>query len=366
MPRYDFVSPGAMATNAIEAFLLRRDEEKRRDAYLALEQQRREAEIAERQQREAREREAMEMDAALANADIEQRRQAEATKSARLQDAAGMRQMIGVMAGGDQPLTPERARQISLLGYAEGVPVPGIVDQALRTQSDDYTLTPGSARFRGSEQIASVPATTPQLRDERLVQVAGPNGTAIWVRESEAIGKPAAQAARSVTGSERQTLAYYNRAKDASETITKPTADGTSLEDRVAKSGLGTQIGLQYAPNLLQTKDQQAYRQAQRAFTEARLRKESGAAIPTAEYENDSKTYFAQPGDTPDVIAQKRQARQVVLDGLKFGAGKAYGEFYGETTSPAAPRVGDVKTFPNGRKGRWDGTGWEAVSDAAR
>lgn len=25
-----------------------------------------------------------------------------------------------------------------------------------------------------------------------------------------------------------------------------------------------------------------------------------------------------------------------------------------------APKVGDVKTFPNGKKGKWDGTGWEA------
>lgn len=26
-----------------------------------------------------------------------------------------------------------------------------------------------------------------------------------------------------------------------------------------------------------------------------------------------------------------------------------------------SPKVGDVKTFPNGRRGRWDGSGWEAV-----
>lgn len=132
---------------------------------------------------------------------------------------------------------------------------------------------------------------------------------------------------KAVTGAERQTLAFYNRAKEASEAL----AQG-GLEERVSKqNGMGALWG-QYAPNIAQTKDQQLYRQAQRAFTEARLRKESGAAISTQEYENDGRIYFAQPGDSPETIAQKQKARQAVLDGLKFSAGKAYSEFYGEDT----------------------------------
>lgn len=174
----------------------------------------------------------------------------------------------------------------------------------------------------------------PAPRDERLVQVEGPDGRATWVREGQAVGKPAAQAARAVTGAERGVLAYYNRAKDAEATISAPDPSGRTLEDRVAKGGIGTQLGLQYAPNMLQTGDQQAYRQAQRAFTEARLRKESGAAIPTSEYENDAKTYFAQPGDKPEIIEQKRRKRQTVLEGLKFSSGRAYDEFYGEQNKP--------------------------------
>lgn len=191
-------------------------------------------------------------------------------------------------------------------------------------------------------------------RDERLVQVEGPDGRPTWTRESDAVGKPAAQAARAVTGAERGVLAYYNRAKDASETITNAGPDGKSLEDRVAGAGLGTQLGLQYAPNMMQTSDQQAYRQAQRAFTEARLRKESGAAIPTAEYENDAKTYFAQPGDAPQTIAQKRQKRQTVLEGLKFSSGRAYDEFYGQPNKSgaegdAAKRAADlIKKYGGG------------------
>lgn len=131
-------------------------------------------------------------------------------------------------------------------------------------------------------------------------------------------------------GAERTALAYFNRAKQASDDI------GT-MEEGIAKMGLAGQARLQMAPNFLQSPENQQYRQAQRAFTEARLRKESGAAIPTAEYENDSKTYFAQPGDGPDVIAQKREARQRVLEGLQFASGKAYEEFYGSPNQPRQP-----------------------------
>lgn len=177
--------------------------------------------------------------------------------------------------------------------------------------------------------------------DERIVQVMGPNGAPIWVRESEAVGKPAAQAARAVTGQERNVLAFYNRAKEASDTITTPGPNG-SLEEQIAKQSTAGQYRGQYAPNILQSKEQQSYRQAQRAFTEARLRKESGAAIPVAEYENDAKTYFAQPGDSLQVIEQKRKARQSVLDGLAFSSGKAYEEFYGEAyPRPATTTTGE-------------------------
>jgi hypothetical protein len=200
------------------------------------------------------------------------------------------------------------------------------------------TPGPGGApvqRMATEEELAAgVPAyREPKApRDDRIVQVAGPNGQPIWVREGDAVGKPAAQAPRAVTGAERQSLAYFNRAKEASDDI-------APLEEKIAGKNLAGQARLQYAPNVMQSEENQSYRQAQRAFTEARLRKESGAAIPEGEYENDAKTYFAQPGDSKAVLEQKRKARAEVLRGLGFAAGKAYDEFYGaplETPRTAA------------------------------
>lgn len=145
------------------------------------------------------------------------------------------------------------------------------------------------------------------------------------------------------TPAERQSLAFFNRAQDAVNTLTNapPDKPGASLEMKIAKQSTAGQLQGQYAPNMLQTSEQQAYRQAQRAFTEARLRKESGAAIPPAEFENDARTYFAQPGDSPQMIAQKQKSRATLLAGMKFAAGKAYGEFYGtgEETAPSTDAV---------------------------
>ena len=92
-----------------------------------------------------------------------------------------------------------------------------------------------------------------------------------------------------VTGAERQSLAYYNRAREAVDGIEE-------LENRIAKRSYASQEFNTRAPNVLKSEDQQVYDQRQRAFTEARLRKESGAAIPESEFANDRRTYWALPG----------------------------------------------------------------------
>ena len=75
--------------------------------------------------------------------------------------------------------------------------------------------------------------------------------------------------------------------------------------------------------------NQQRAEQAQRNFVNAILRQESGAAIGASEFENARKQYFPQPGDTPEVIAQKAANRKTAIAGLARSAGSNY-------TPPAA------------------------------
>jgi hypothetical protein len=240
-----------------------------------------------------------------------------------------------------------------------------------KDREQDTILVPGSTeRVEKSSALGQwiLAGKSPRLfreppSPESLVQIMGPNGAPIWVRESDAVGNPSARPARAVTGVERQALSYYNRAKDAAVSVEK-------LEPSVSGAGVVSQGQLQYAPNVLQTPNQRRYRQAQRAFTEARLRKESGAAIPVHEYENDSKTYFARPGDDPATIEQKRLKRQTVLDGLAFASGRAYEEYYGEPMTKRSLPSGDPVRVrvrgPKGESGTMPSTsalppGWQVV-----
>ena len=66
---------------------------------------------------------------------------------------------------------------------------------------------------------------------------------------------------------------------------------------------------------------QQQTEQARRDFVNAVLRKESGAVISPNEFDNASKQYFPQPGDTKVVIEQKRKNREMAIRALGIQAG---------------------------------------------
>jgi len=121
------------------------------------------------------------------------------------------------------------------------------------------------------------------------------------------------------TAAENQTMGFYRRMKDAEDTL------GT-LEKHMLDMGLFGQAWYNKMPNWAQSSNNKVLRQAQREFTEARLRKESGAAIADAEYEKDALTYFPQPGDDERTLARKKAARRVVMDSFKQQAGRAYKE----------------------------------------
>jgi hypothetical protein len=82
-----------------------------------------------------------------------------------------------------------------------------------------------------------------------------------------------------------------------------------------------------YARTKFTSTEQQQYRQAQENWVRANLRKESGAVIGADEMNAEIKTYFPQPGEMPEVVAQKNIARQVTQEAMKTAAGKSYVPF---------------------------------------
>jgi hypothetical protein len=115
------------------------------------------------------------------------------------------------------------------------------------------------------------------------------------------------------------------------------------------------------AANLFAGTAQQRADQSEREFIAALLRFDSGAAIPDPEYISTSKIYFPRPGDSPEVIRQKAEARRVAILGLLAAAGPAGSQVEipdFDSLAPDKPREATTQDqFPLGAKLAMDGGG---------
>jgi hypothetical protein len=82
-----------------------------------------------------------------------------------------------------------------------------------------------------------------------------------------------------------------------------------------------------YLENIGSSTQQQLYKNAQENWVRANLRKESGAVIGADEMRDEIRTYFPQPGEKPEKIAQKQLLRQVTQNAMKTAAGASYVTF---------------------------------------
>ncbi|MFA6078115.1 MAG: hypothetical protein WC724_03835 [Candidatus Paceibacterota bacterium] len=141
------------------------------------------------------------------------------------------------------------------------------------------------------------------------------------------------------TAAQETTALYANRLEQSNAIISK-------LDDYVMNANpisYSLQTKLPNVANTLKSGNFQSVDQAQRNFINAVLRRESGAVISPAEFENGKQQYFAQPGDKPEVVAQKKANRDMVQSGFINGAGSAY--------TPMVDTMSGVKqtgTLPNG------------------
>ena len=76
--------------------------------------------------------------------------------------------------------------------------------------------------------------------------------------------------------------------------------------------------------NYLASSKHQQYRQAQEDWVRAKLRRESGAVIADEEMAREIRTYFPQLGDNPEVIQQKKEARDTATQGLVRQSGQSF------------------------------------------
>lgn len=172
-------------------------------------------------------------------------------------------------------------------GEAEGLPA---TFRALQERAKAAGLQPGTEEYSqfmlNGGQRAGLSIKT------------NPDGT-FEITEGGTLSTP------KLTEGQTNALAFGGRMKNANELLSQIDAEGTDFYQ-----GLVGQLPMGLG-NYLQTPQYQRYSQAKRDFINAILRKESGAAIAESEFANAERQYFPQPGDSPEVIQQKRENREL-------------------------------------------------------
>lgn len=193
------------------------------------------------------------------------------------------------MASGD-PSAINRAR---MRARSAGVQLPEREKlQAVKTDSGFMTFNPLTGEMR--------PAV-----DTSGQAVGGGSGKPLNEGQSKAVG-------------------YGTRAAESSRIIDDVGQGGKvqpSLLKRAAESVPLVGEGLGMVANQFASPEQQQVEQAQRDYVNAVLRQESGAAISQSEFDNARRQYFPQPGDSPEVVEQKRRNRETAIDGFRVAAG---------------------------------------------
>lgn len=115
---------------------------------------------------------------------------------------------------------------------------------------------------------------------------------------------------------ESKSLVYYERATGALPILDDHEVALTNIGDTIADSA-----GI--PGNFVKSEEYKLADQAAREFLAAVLRKDTGAAITAQEMVQYGRIYLPMPGDTAEVLKQKKEARHRALEAIRKGLGSA-------------------------------------------
>lgn len=179
---------------------------------------------------------------------------------------------------------------------------------------------------------------------EPLVAIQTPDGRSVLVPRSQAVGaSPAAPRENFVPTEGERTSGNYLGRMDAAEKLLGEYVPSTMDYIAADRSMRGGPVMSSIA-NAGLSKQGQQYYQAAADWVRAKLRKESGAVISPEEMAQEIKTYFPMPGDKPETVKQKAQARKQAQEGMRGMAGRAAPQNQPQATSdPQADPLGILK-----------------------
>lgn len=171
---------------------------------------------------------------------------------------------------------------------------------------------------------------------ESLVRIM-PDGTSVPVNTGSGTARagnaggaepnnPFAPAGKQTEGQANASL-YVGRMFNSEKILRDPksvSAATSTVQRAIDRAPVVGSSGMTGLGNYVQGEDYQKFDQAQRDFINATLRRESGAVISDAEFDNARKQYFPRPGDSKEVIEQKKRNRMYAIKGIAGAAGPAY------------------------------------------
>ena len=232
-----------------------------------------------------------------------------------------------------------------------------IKDPARRAQQDASLaepVMPQQPSYTGGmpEGVVSTgkPITPVTEIQERRYSMRTPEGQAELLRQTAAEKQSRAEmlAGQLEREDERQKAAILEAGRDRRNTETAQARITAAQNKPLTESQVNNQIygsrmqesegvlGVQTAPDIMQeglskipifgntlvSPDTQVFRQAENNFINALLRRESGAAIATIEYDGARKQYIPVIGDSPEVLQRKQNNRNMVSARLMAAGGR--------------------------------------------
>lgn len=143
----------------------------------------------------------------------------------------------------------------------------------------------------------------------------GPDGQ-LRVVQGPGAGSGGAGLGMKLTEQQAKDLTYWQRATGISDKLDQ-------LGNALADFGDAAKGSVPFVGNAMVSAEYQQARQAGEEWLSAVLRKDTGAAITSQEMEIYGRTYLPQPGDGPEVLAQKQVARKRAEEGMRLGLGTA-------------------------------------------
>ena len=168
----------------------------------------------------------------------------------------------------------------------------------------------------GRAQSASQFAQTQDAGKQQIIQSdSGPLLVNTRTGSGRAIsgpdGLPLAGVSKPLNDSQSKALLFGTRMQEADKVLASLANEGT----RTSVPGSSAPI-VGGVINALSTDNKQMLNQAKTDFMTAILRRESGAAISSGEYDTANKQYFPQVGDSKGVIEQKAKNRALAINGV--------------------------------------------------